>query len=441
MARKVFISFLGTSNYVETRYSFPNNEVSEPVRFIQEALIGKICSNWTENDQIYIFCTNDAEKLNWIDNGQPMPKEEADKIGLETRLKGLSMSVPFDKVPIKEGFSEEEIWDIFDTVYKKLKKEDEIYFDVTHAFRSIPLFSIVLFNYSRFMKETNVVSIQYGAFEKLGSAFEVRKKPLEERGFAPIIDLTNIARLQEYNEMASNLVNYGKTKKLSNNLQNSNETNNVLVDLCKSITDLDEFIATNQLSEIKNGKFIAKFRSNVKPVMKKQPHPIKEILGKIKSETQDFIAAKDNRNIEAAIMWAKDHEMLAQAYSLAEEYIVLRVTELFESLNPFGKDNRTKKQYREFISLILGLPEDAIQKKDFHGILYGHDNLVMELLNNPMLKSIRPEYEEIRKRRNSIIHGNGEYPYHNKAGNDLDTDFYPKYKACIDVINKYAEIR
>jgi hypothetical protein len=66
------------------------------------------------------------------------------------------------------------------------------------------------------MKETNVVSIQYGAFEKLGSAFEVRKKPLEERGFAPIIDLTNIARLQEYNEMASNLVNYGKTKSCSN---------------------------------------------------------------------------------------------------------------------------------------------------------------------------------------------------------------------------------
>ena len=191
MARKVFISFLGTNNYVECCYS---NDEHYPVRFIQETLIRETCKDWTTNDHIYIFCTTDAETRNWVDNGQDGTTDDIEKIGLESRLNGLKLSVPFEKIWIPEGFLEDDIWAIFDTVYKNLQKDDEIYFDVTHAFRSIPLFSTVLFNYSRFMIGTTVVSIKYGAFEKLGSAFEVKKKPLKERGVAPIVDLTNVIR-------------------------------------------------------------------------------------------------------------------------------------------------------------------------------------------------------------------------------------------------------
>lgn len=39
MPRKVFISFLGTNNYVQCRYDI-NGVVSAPVRFVQEALKG-----------------------------------------------------------------------------------------------------------------------------------------------------------------------------------------------------------------------------------------------------------------------------------------------------------------------------------------------------------------------------------------------------------------
>ena len=438
MSRKVFISFLGTNNYVECCYS---TDEHYPVRFVQEALIRDICKDWTANDCIYIFCTKGAEDSNWVDNGQSKIYEEIEKIGLETRLEGLNLAAKVEKVSIDEGFSEEGIWTIFDAVYRKLNYGDEIFFDVTHAFRSIPLFSVVLFNYSRFMKETKIAAIKYGAFEKLGSAFEVRKKQLSERGIAPILDLTDIARLQEYNEMASNLVNFGKTKQLSYKLQSAEADNKILDELSQAVTNLDEYIATNQLSEIREGKFIAKFRCNVKSGAKKQPKPIKEILNKIKSETNDFVSAKDNRNIEAAIKWAKEHEMLAQAYSLAEEYIVLRLAEYFAQKNPFGKDNKARKQFREFVSLVLGLPEEvATTTKDFHGVLAGQEPTIMELWNNEFVQAIRPEYEKIRKRRNSIIHGNGEFPYHDENTDDLDTDFYLIYNNCITIINKFTQL-
>ncbi len=436
MTRKVFISFLGTNNYVECCYS---SDPKYPVRFVQEALIRDICKDWTENDHIYIFCTTDAERLNWVDNGQTQINEDVDRIGLESRLNNLNIAVPYEKVHIKEGFSEEDIWDIFDTVYGKLSTGDQIYFDVTHAFRSIPLFSLVLFNYSRFVKGTQIISIKYGAFEKLGPAYEVRKKALEERGIAPVLDLTNIALLQEYNEMANNLVNFGKTKQLSSALQNSDSGNKVLDDLSQSITSLDEFIATNQLTEIRAGRFIAKFRCNVKAGSKSQPKPIKTILKKIQSETSDFVAMSDNRNIEAAIKWAKEHEMLAQAYSLAEEYIVLRVSEFYASVSPFGNDSKARKTFREFISLLLGLPENVVIDKNFHGVLQDQDAVIMQLWEEDFVQTIRPEYEKVRKRRNSIIHGNGEFPYHDEKGNDLDTDFYPIYTKCMAIINKFDQ--
>ena len=182
MVRKVFISFLGTNNYVETHYEL-NGKVSKPVRFIQEALISSICKKWEEKDKIFIFCTEGACQMNWVDNGQKNTQTDIEKIGLDQRLKDLNLQVKHEKVNIKEGFLLEEIWDIFDTVYNKLEAKDEIYFDVTHAFRSIPMFSTILFNYSRSMLDTEVKSIYYGAFEKLGFAVRMGK----QRSRSPII--------------------------------------------------------------------------------------------------------------------------------------------------------------------------------------------------------------------------------------------------------------
>ena len=218
MARKVFVSFLGTNNYVLCKYSI-NGENTKPVRFVQEALIEHCCKGWGEEDRIMIFCTskettgeNGSKEINWLDNGQDRIFDESEKIGLQHRLQDLKartgLVTPIEHFDIEAGLSEVEIWEIFDTVYSKLQPDDQIYFDVTHAFRSIPLFSIVLFNYSKFMKDTCLISIMYGAFEKLGPANKVRELPIEER-VAPVIDLTNIARLQEYNQIASSLKDFG----------------------------------------------------------------------------------------------------------------------------------------------------------------------------------------------------------------------------------------
>ena len=110
MARKVFISFLGTNNYIETYYVFDGRQSTQPMRFIQEALISNLCQHWTAEDEIVIFCTKVSQECNWLDREQ----EGVNIEGLHSRIKQLHLPVHIDMVEIPEGFSEEEIWGIFD---------------------------------------------------------------------------------------------------------------------------------------------------------------------------------------------------------------------------------------------------------------------------------------------------------------------------------------
>lgn len=421
MPRKVFISFLGTNNYVECRYDI-NGVVSAPVRFVQEALIENLCKQWTADDRILIFCTskektgeNGSKEINWFDNGQSRITEESEKIGLQHRLQDLQtnigLKVQIEEHDIEAGFSEEEIWDIFDTVYAKLQPDDQIYFDVTHAFRSIPLFSIVLFNYSKFMKETHLMSIMYGAFEKLGPAFKVKEQPVDER-VAPVIDLTNIARLQEYNQIASSLKDFGKAKLLKDAITANQESasDQTISNLAESISELDEYIATIDLKELKSGKFIRKFRSYYKNIKKKNRlvKPISNILDELYKETADFVEENSYQNIEAAINWTIKHDMLMQAYPLAEEYIILRVADMFSDIKP---PKFTPKQFRMFVSSILGMPIEDFITRNWKDDLAVYPDVADEMADDILVRELRPIYDYLRRSRNSLAHGNGAIKY------------------------------
>lgn len=439
MARKVFISFLGTNNYVLCKYVI-NGIESKPVRFVQEALVEHICKDWTENDRILIFCTSKektgekgSKETNWFDNGQTKISDELEKIGLQHRLQDLQeqlgLQVPFEQFDIEAGFSEEEIWNIFNTVYSKLQPNDDIYFDVTHAFRSIPLFSIVLFNYSKFMLDTQVKTILYGAFEKLGPPYKVKELPIEQR-VAPVIDLTNIARLQEYNQIASSLKDFGKVKKLKEAITTfqTSTSDQTIKDLAISISELDEYIATIDLKAIKQGNFIRKFRNSYKNVSRKKRliKPISNILDELYRETSDFVEENSYQNIEVAINWTIKHDMLMQAYPLAEEYIIMRVSEMFKELKP---PKLTDKKFRIFVSSILGMPEEDFIIKNWKDSLAEYPDVADDISDDFLINELRPLYEPLRQSRNSLAHGNGAIKYEELKAN------IPTIIECIKYIN------
>lgn len=432
MARKVFISFLGTNNYAECCYSI-NGNVSKPVKFVQEAIVSKICKDWTETDKILIFCTskaqteeNGSKEVNWEDT--------PNNVGLCNRLAELKLKAGIEEVDIDTGFTEEEIWKVFDTVYSKLNNGDEIYFDVTHAFRSIPLFAIVLFNYSKFMIKTRVASVMYGAFEKLGPIKSVLELPIEKR-VAPIVDMTNIVRLQEYNQIASGLQDFGKVKRISSGIKSVNSEQDSVTELSNAIRSLEEYIATIQLDNIREGSYIRDFKVNLERVRTEHslPAPITKILDSLEKELESFRDYNSFANVEAAINMAINHEMLMQAYSLTEEYIIKSVSEKYDALFP---SDWSLEDCNDFIRSILGINDYKFTRKIWEkGCLANYPKISDAMASKIFIIELRSAYNLLRERRNSLIHADDEYDYER-----LNDEFQDIYNKCIDIIHKYITI-
>lgn len=414
MARKVFISFLGTNNYVQTHYQFEDGELSAPVRFIQEALIAKICRDWTEDDRIFIFCTEQSFIANAEDNGQSRAQEEIETIGLKSRLRSMKLTTPVTFPIIPEGFSQMEIWEIFDSVYEKLEEGDEIHFDVTHAFRSIPMFSTILFNFSEVVKDTTVESIHYGAFERLGPAPDVRKMALESR-VAPVLDLSSFNDLQHTIQSARDLTQFGKlgramahVEKVSGSTKRQRRFNELLQVIKNQSVSLDYQISTCRMDSLRAGDTVKKLKEAIEGIqaMKDINKSDSILLSKMMDNLQAFKDEPCDENILAAITWALEYGMIQQTYTLGQEFIVSKVTDILKQYNPIHeKDTKEQeKQFREFTSSLLAISDDKVSKNEFTGLLKKYLDTTTFLLEEELVKSIRPYYAKLSDNRNIINH-------------------------------------
>lgn len=418
MGRKVFISFLGTNNYLQTRYILGEKK-SPAVRFVQQALIGFLCEKWTEEDCVMIFYTKEACKRNWEDGGQGNNVSEIEKMGLCSSLKRMNLRMKIEDYEIAEGFSEEDIWSIFDCIYDKLQENDLIYFDVTHAFRSIPLFSTVLFNYARFMKNTKLVSIYYGAFEKMGPAFKVKEEiPNPDDREAPIVDLTSLAELQTTNIAAGNFMEFGKVGTIAEQLNavadsdtKSSKTLEAIRILKKELANLDDYILTCRMDKIKQGTYIKNIKERFNVVMQSGQlrNSEKLLLKKIEANLELFESRVTENNIHAAVEWALQYGMLQQAYTLGQEYIISKTGNLLMEKQEYAGLVDAYRQNRGglmgYVRGILGIAENDITVREkYKDELGKHQDETYALLRQEWIIELRREYNILRINRNILNH-------------------------------------
>ena len=428
MGRKVFISFLGTNNYLRTHYLI-NGEISAAVRFIQEALTDHFCNDWGENDRIIIFYTKASCAANWKNGGQTRiaENEEIEYHGLEEILRNKSYGKIVEDFEIPEGFSEKEIWDIFDIVYSKLKDCDEIYFDVTHAFRSIPLFSTVLFDFARFMLDSKLRQVCYGAFEKLGSYQDVKKIDIDQR-VAPVIDLKSIIRLQNLTQVANGFYRYGKISDIGTMLE-EDVVSDVFSAFKKEISNLEFYILTCKMEEIERGEFAEKIKNNVDELESSGLLSTAQtlLIKKLEDSISAFTLNGGINNIQAAIDWAKKYDMILQAYILAEESIISLLVKFYtKELDVIQKE----KEKRQFISSLLGIPSDDKKKRKYRDLLKDYESLTDVLLFSDFIHRLRKPYNIIANNRNELAHGKKATKTKDEYCNELN--FYFTCKEIIE---------
>ncbi len=347
MARKVFISVLGTGFYDACKY-VKDGFMSSETRFIQQATLEylKVCNNWTTKnadgvvvDRIFILLTDGAREKNWnksiTSRMNPKTKQVEPYLGLEQILTDMNLPCPVETLRIPDGKNEEEMWTIFNTVYKALKPNDELYFDLTHSYRYLPMLVLVLGNYAKFLKGVKVKHISYGNYE-------ARNPDTNE---APLMDILPLTMLQDWTFAAADLIQNGNIAKLQE-LKEANALTPMLRtkgknNLDKRITDesltnyvdsLQAFLRDMKLClgpNILNGSninTIRNFHEQVTGVYDDVIAPIPPIIEKIeqslqKFETTDIMHPESLRNGYEAAKWCYDHQLYQQAATILDENI------------------------------------------------------------------------------------------------------------------------
>lgn len=327
MARKLFISFLGTGNYHECVYYDSQNQY-RPTHFIQCATLEKIgAQQWEETDAVRIFATKKAKEQNWNEE-----LEGKDYAGLSKQISDLGLKADIQCVSICDGKNETEMWDLFETVFSQIEEGDLLYVDLTHAFRYQPMLMLVLTNYAKFLKNIKVMHISYGNYEA-GLTTAIDGKDLT---LAPIVNLLQLSQLQDWTTAAADFLQNGYVDKMSELASNSirllqkdvstrSDDNRKLASFVGELKTLVEERQTCRGLDISSGATQQKLMEEAGRLGEVVIKPLEPILEKV-SQALPKPEGSLNNCLDAA-QWCYDNHLYQQSATILQEGVVTYFSE------------------------------------------------------------------------------------------------------------------
>lgn len=407
MTRKVFMSVLGTSLYKGCTYFLNDKSNAVKTRFVQDASIRLLCKEekgWGEGDQIIIFTTDNAFKLNYSKDISKRYDRELDKdvsyVGLEKVLEDITLKIPYKNQPIKDGNSEEEIWEIFETIYAELHEEDEIYFDITHSFRYLPMLLMNLLSYAELLKKTKIKSITYGNYEV----------SRDNGGYAPIMDLLPLVLLKDWSIAVNNFERFGEVGLISSLCQDSlrpilkeAKGKDIVAKSVNSFSkDLPKFVKNIQTcrgKEIISGELAKSLMNRIENIEETSLPPFNPIFSRLKLQLNRYANSNNVRNGLAAVGWCVQNGLIQQGFTLLQETVISLICESEDV-------DFTIEKYRNIVSQAFKIKFCKIDETAWKGECSEDKNkdLTHKLLNNYQLNLLVKEYNTLTQLRNDINH-------------------------------------
>lgn len=173
----IILSFLGKGDYVQTIYEYNNNKY-------ESRYFPHILTQIFPSYQLYVILTKEAK---------------------EKHGKELFKLCRFNEIEIPSGKSENEIWEIFDSIINTIPENEDIILDITHGFRSQPLIAVTSAIYLRTIKNIKIENILYGAYEAM--------KP--DTKIAPVFDLKPLIDLIDWSNAVNEFIHNDNSSYLS----------------------------------------------------------------------------------------------------------------------------------------------------------------------------------------------------------------------------------
>ncbi len=326
MARKVFLSILGTTFYENCRYT-TSDFISNETKFAQQATLEYIkAKRWESTSKAFIVLTDKAREDNWDreERFNISEKQNVKYSGLKQVLQKMELPFTPEEVSIPDGKNETEMWEIFSVIFNKLENDDELYIDLTHSFRYLPMLLLVLSNYAKFLKNIKVKRITYGNYE-------ARNRDTNE---APLIDLLPISALQDWTFAAADYLENGNAEKLSE-LSKLNLTpilRHEDLTIKKKAFPIRELVDCIRLTteDFQTCRGLNILRSNNLSSLKKKLtetettfiEPLNPVIKKIREAFDKFDGKPNINNGFVAAQWCFDNGLYQQSATILQENVV-----------------------------------------------------------------------------------------------------------------------
>ncbi|MFW6025863.1 MAG: TIGR02221 family CRISPR-associated protein [Candidatus Woesearchaeota archaeon] len=407
--------------YINVNYRFNNDKKHEyNTPFISAAiaqhlnidkviLIGTSKSMWeevyryfSENsnynfDEDYYFEL--VEKIEESDvKNYNLKKEDLHKVNeaINSYLKSKTQSSLTDSKCklIAYGVDDEEIWSNFDLVMgltEELEDGDQVYLDITHSFRSIPLFMYLMMDFIQNLqsKQIELSGLYYGMLDII--------REMDEN-YAPIIDYKPLFEISKWIRGLHDFTNYGNGYLISE-LTNDEK-------LADRINRVSNLFNINYIKELKTQ--LTKLNDQIKSTNLKKLKVLNYLVPNLEEFLKRFETTKYDWDFQLEVSkWFHENNKYGNAYISLVESIITYICEFYYL-------DFTNFKNRKLVKVLVG--SKKIRKK------YNDSNKLMSL-SNKFLKT-----NSIRR---SVAHGSlSETTRFSKH----DIENYEKYQNEIEVL-------
>ena len=183
------LTFLGAAEAHQTTYIMPDGREHAAPYF------GVALARFYPDSDMKVLVTDKAREMHWA-RFRRQAEDYVDKL---------------EAVEIPDGADENELWSLFQTVVDTVAEREEVIFDITHGYRSLPFLSLLAVAYLRQIKQIDLRAVFYGNFEARDRSVEPQR--------TPVIDLSDFVSLFDWMTAADRFVRFGDATDLAERLR------------------------------------------------------------------------------------------------------------------------------------------------------------------------------------------------------------------------------
>lgn len=418
---KIFISFLGIGNlyakpdqpgYDILTYRFENDPKEYRTLFAQRAIIEK--HGASSFDRICLMMTPESRN------------KHRDLLVKELLSIGCTDEKIIQDDSITTNQNTEQQWEWFDSLQKLIQDDDEVIFDFTHGFRSVPIIFSTAISFLQKVKHFTLLNAYYG--------YMINK--LEATG--EIIDMAKFYRINEWADGVSRLVDTADASKLAALAEEGKDdgfaalNDPKLVKALRDLTDLIKNIDVNNVAK-KADEALNLIQQKRKQCSGADEQLLKMVVEKFENLAITTNGSYDMNYFKLQLLLAEmllKHELYMQAFTVMRECVGSLVMLKSKS---FSREYKNRNQARLryilsdiFISLFTASLENSRHKNknEFSSIVMPFYDELRQLPGSPIpiLESFVIELTDLRNGFNHAwVSKNGVPSNLDKKGKDFLT--------------------